>query len=72
MNKKILTVSKTMKKEVMRLNVPEKKIQHIYNGVDNKLFRPILRRNYSNIKRFELIHIGRYSPEKCQDLMIKV
>jgi len=72
LNKKILTVSKTMKREVMRLNVPEKKIQHIYNGVDNKLFQPKLRRNYSNIKRFELIHIGRYSPEKCQDLMIKV
>lgn len=73
LNTHILTVSKMMKRDVIRFfNIPEKKITHIYNGVDYELFKLKHPRNFSNVKTFELIHIGRFSPEKRHDLILEV
>ena len=61
-----------MKRDIMRLNVPEQKITHIYNGVDNQLFQPTRNKKIEHDDVFELIHIGRYSPEKGQGLILDV
>ncbi|MHA1337897.1 MAG: glycosyltransferase family 4 protein, partial [Promethearchaeota archaeon] len=71
-NTKILTVSKAMKINIMKLNVPSNKIRTIYNGVDYNLFKPKNKKIFNNLDRIELTHIGRYSPEKRQDLIIEV
>jgi glycosyltransferase involved in cell wall biosynthesis len=71
-NKKIITVSKTMKSDVMKLNVPENKITYIYDGLDFSKFTPKKIKDFSNNKTFEMIHANRFSPEKCQDLIIEV
>mgnify|MGYP006286709955 CR=1 FL=1 len=72
LNNKIITVSKDMKRNIMNLNVPEKKITWLYNGVDLSLFRSNSKKWEKNIDIVNLIHIGRYSPEKRQEMIIEV
>ncbi len=70
LNNIILTVSKVMKQDGIRLNVPEKKIVPLYDGINFSLFNPIEKKN-SQKDRFEILHIGRFEPEKCHKLIIE-
>ncbi|MEE9377755.1 MAG: glycosyltransferase family 4 protein [Candidatus Lokiarchaeia archaeon] len=70
-NNKILTVSNAMRRDVLKFKIPIKKVITIYDGVDFVRFNPVNKKFYSN-KRLEILHNGRFSPEKCHDIIIKV
>jgi len=70
-NKKILTVSKNMKQNILRLNKSKFKICHIYDGVDFLKFNPKNKNYYSKNRTFEILHVGRFSPEKCHFLIVE-
>jgi len=71
LNNIILTVSKSMKNDSLRLNVPPNKIIHIYDGVDFSKFNPIGKKFDSMVRTFQILHIGRFSYEKRHDLIIE-
>jgi len=72
LNNKILTVSKAMKHDIIKLNVPIKKITHIYNGIDFLKFnpKPKSKKDFKS-RRFEIYNIGQYVSIKSHKLMIK-
>lgn len=71
LNNIILTVSKSMKKDSLRLNVSPNKVFHIYDGVDFSQFNPIGKKFDSMDRTFQILHIGRLSQEKRHDLIIQ-
>ncbi len=72
MNNKIITVSKSLKKDIISLNVSKQKIIPIYDGIDFSEFSPTGKETKADKDKFEIIHASRYSPEKRQDLIIEV
>lgn len=66
----IITVSKSMKNDGIKLNISQKKMITIYDGVDLTDLIPIKKEYYHPYRCFEILHIGRFSPEKCHDLII--
>ncbi|MFX0132332.1 MAG: glycosyltransferase family 4 protein [Candidatus Hodarchaeota archaeon] len=72
LNNQIITVSKSMKNDIMRLKVPSNKIIPIYDGLDFSDFPLKKREEKSKGEKFEILHANRFSPEKRQDLIIEV
>lgn len=72
LNKRIITVSKSMKRDVVSLKVPSFKIIPIYDGLDFSDFPLEKRKKKSKNETFEILHANRFSPEKRQDLIIEV
>ena len=71
LNNIIITVSKSLKIDGLRLNIPSKKIIPIYDGINISMFNPIEKKSDSLKKRFEILHIGRFEPVKCHKLIIE-
>ena len=71
LNKIILTVSKVMKQDSIRLNVPQKKVIFLYDGIDLSMFKPIEKKTDLNNKKLKILHVGRFYPVKCHDLIIE-
>lgn len=71
LNKIIIVVSKAMRHNCLKLNIPYKKIITIYDGVNFSQFDPIGKKFYSLNKTLEILHIGRFSFEKCHKLIIE-
>lgn len=69
-NDKILTVSNAMRKDVLKFKISNKKVTTLYDGVDFNEFNPINKKFYSN-KQLEILHNGRFSPEKAHNIIIK-
>ena len=61
-----------MKKDIIKLKVPSKKIIPIYDGLDFSDFPLEKRKKKTNLDKFEILHANRFSPEKRQDLIIEV
>ena len=53
LNNKIVTVSKGMKKEIIKLNVSKKKVISIYDGINFSEFSPIKHKEYLKENIFE-------------------
>ncbi len=65
---KIITVSKYTKHLIVDLyKVPEKKIYVIYNGINESF----LSKNFNNIKQNYLLYVGRFTPMKNMEGLIK-
>lgn len=71
LNNIIITVSKVMKEDSIKLNIPQKKVITLYEGIDFSLFKPIDRIRDLNKNPIEILHVGRFNPEKRQDLIIE-
>jgi len=70
LNNAIITVSKSMKSDCIKLNIPKKKIFPIYDGIDLSNFKIQKRSKFDDSNKFEILHIGRFSDEKRHDLII--
>ena len=73
---KIIAVSKTMKRDILKyFNVPEHKIEIIYNGIDldkwtNKPISAELRKKF-NIKNDYILFVGRPTKQKGMEYLIE-
>jgi len=74
---RMIAISEAVKNDLIRkLNIPEEKIERIYNGVDTEEFNPGIsgenfRREY-NLGSSKLVGMaGRFSPEKGQDIFLR-
>ncbi|MCX8178928.1 MAG: GT4 family glycosyltransferase PelF [Candidatus Aenigmarchaeota archaeon] len=67
---KIIAVSKSTKNDLMRFyNIPNKKIEVIYNGINFKNFSPVKIR--FNKKRRNLLFVGRIVPRKGLEYLVE-
>jgi len=71
LNNLILTVSKSMRNYCLKLKIPEKKIIKLYDGVNFSKFNPNGKEFYKEFNKFKILHIGRFSEEKCHKMIIK-
>ena len=73
LNDCIITVSKTMKRDGYRLNIPLSKMITLYDGIEFSEFDPTSseKKDFTYNKTFQILNIGRFSPEKCHDIMIE-
>ncbi|MDD4955181.1 MAG: glycosyltransferase family 4 protein [Candidatus Omnitrophica bacterium] len=75
--KKLVAISEAVKKDLVeKLHIPDDKIVRIYNGVDTEEFSPdtggMELRSEFNLGQEKLIGmIGRFSPEKGQEIFIR-
>jgi glycosyltransferase involved in cell wall biosynthesis len=70
----IITVSRSLKDDLVRLGVPAKQVKVLRNGVDLQLFRPIDResgRRRLEFSRTTLLSVGHLIPRKAHDLVIR-
>ena len=72
LNNLIITNSKLMKNDCHRLNIPSKKVIALYDGIVLSLFNPHNKDDYKMDKPIEILHLGRFYPEKRQKLIIEV
>ncbi|MFX1502148.1 MAG: glycosyltransferase family 4 protein, partial [Promethearchaeota archaeon] len=72
LNKKVITVSKAMKLDGLKLNIPQKKVITLYDGIDIKSFTPSNKKDNIENKKIEILNVGRFYPVKCQELLIEV
>lgn len=71
LNKIIITVSKTMKLDGLKLNISPNKMINIYDGIDLTNFNPTGKKYFMKNETFKIIHIGRFSFEKNHELIIE-
>lgn len=71
LNKQVVTVCKSMKKDCMQFKIKKNKVKVIYNGIDFMYFNPKEKTSFSNQRSLELIHVGALNPRKAQDLIIE-
>lgn len=71
-NNYILTVSKAMKRDTIRLNIPQKKVIALYDGIDFSIFNPTNKKLKRNKEKLEILHVGQFNLVKKHDLMIEV
>ncbi|TFF87115.1 MAG: glycosyltransferase family 4 protein [Promethearchaeota archaeon] len=71
LNNVILTVSKVMKYDSRKLNIAQKKVISLYDGIDFSLFNLSDKERSLNRKHLEILHVGRFNPEKRQELIIE-
>lgn len=71
-NNIVLTVSKSMRSYCLKFKIPEKKIIKLYDGVNFSKFNPDGKEFYKEFNKFNILHIGRFSEEKCHKMIIKV
>ena len=74
----VIAVSQFIKREVLRLEIPEETVEVIYNGVDCRFFRPnvfdrgeVRRRLGLEEDAKVLLMVARFSPNKRHDLVLK-
>jgi len=72
LNNIILTVSKVMKLDTYKLNIPHKKVIALYDGIDYSLFNPINKKLNKKNEKLEILHVGQFNLVKKHDLMIEV
>ena len=70
LNNTLITVSKAMQNDCIKLNINKNKILTIYDGIDFSLFKPEENKIRKN-KEFEILCIGRFSFEKSHNLIIE-
>jgi len=61
-----LSITKQMRKDLLRLGIPENKIVYFPNSVDTKIFRPGTQK-----KDNTLLYVGRLTPNKCLHVLLK-
>lgn len=71
LNNAIITVSQAMKKDSKNLNFPQNKVFTIYDSIDFSNFNPIEKSRYDKGKMFNILNIGRFSFEKCHNIIIE-
>jgi len=71
LNNIVITVSKVMKLDSIRLNVPQKKVISLYDGIDLLLFNPVNSNFKNNYQKLEILNVGRFVPIKCQEMIIE-
>jgi len=71
LNNMILTVGKSMKDNCLRFKIAKNKVKVVYNGVDFKKFNPKEKTFFSNQCPLNLLHVGAFSLEKGQYLIIE-
>ena len=72
LNNCIITVSETMRSDGYRLNIPLNKMITLYDGIEFSDFNPASKENdITSNKIFQILNIGRFSPEKCHDIIIE-
>jgi glycosyltransferase involved in cell wall biosynthesis len=70
----MITVARALKDDLVRIGVPEERIEVLRNGVDLQLFRPVEReaaRARLGISRTTLLSVGHLIPRKAHDLVIR-
>ena len=72
LNKRVITVSKAMKLDGLKLNVPQEKVISLYDGIDISLFTPTNKNYNIENRKIEILNVGRFYPVKCQDMLIEV
>jgi len=70
-NSIIITVSKVMKWDARRLNIPQKKVVSVYDGIDFSIFNPKSKKVKKQNEKMEILHLGRFDPVKRHDLIIE-
>lgn len=71
---KVICVSKYSQEKMLEQGIPKRKIQLIYNGIDQKRFTP---KNYNHAAfdenhKFTITFVGRLHPQKGIDILLKV
>lgn len=64
---KLIAISESTKKDLIKLGLDANKIEVIYPGIDTKKFKPVKIKN----KKFTISYPSRISPEKGQHIAIK-
>jgi len=70
----IITVARALKDDLIRMGVPDERIEVLRNGVDLQLFRPVDRdaaRRTLGFSRTTLLSVGLLIPRKGHDLVIQ-
>jgi glycosyltransferase involved in cell wall biosynthesis len=70
----LITVSQSLKEDLIRLGIPADQVTVLRNGVDLTLFRPMDRgpiRQKLGFSRFTLLSVGHLIPRKAHDLVIR-
>lgn len=70
----MITVARALKDDLIRIGVPEERIEVLRNGVDLTLFRPVERetaRARLGFSRLTLLSVGHLIPRKAHDLVIR-
>ncbi|PIU61724.1 hypothetical protein COS83_03585 [archaeon CG07_land_8_20_14_0_80_38_8] len=65
---KVVTVSNSVKKDLILMGIKKDKIIVIPNGIDLEIFKPLKKKNKN--KKFVITHASRISPEKAQHFTI--